>query len=65
MENVNRSSVKRAATSVVMNVKIALTIVNDALMVINVSSAGLISNLMAAVCVKRASLTNTTLVVSA
>ena len=65
MDNVNRSSVKRASTSVVMNVKIALTIVNDALTVINVSSAGLILNLMAAVCVKRANLTNTTLVVSA
>jgi len=48
-----------------MNVKIALTIVNDALTVINVSSASLIFNLMAVVCVKRANLTNTTLVVSA
>lgn len=65
MDDVNRSSVKRASSSMVMNAKIASTIVNDALMVINVSSAGLIFNLMAAVCVNRASLTNTTLVVSA
>jgi hypothetical protein len=65
MDNVNRSNVKRASTSVVMNVNVALTIVNDALMVINVSSAGLIFNLMAADSVKRASLTNTTLVASA
>jgi hypothetical protein len=48
-----------------MNVNVALTIVNDALMVINVSSAGLIFNLMAADCVKRVNLTNTTLVASA
>lgn len=65
MDNVNRSNVKRASTSVVMNVNVALTIVNDALMVINVSSAGLIFNLMAADCVKRVNLTNTTLVASA
>ena len=65
MDIVNRSYVKRASTSVVMNVKVALPIVNDALMVIYVSSAGLIFNLMAAVCVKRANLTNTTLVVIA
>ena len=61
--NVNRFCVSRGSTSVVINVKAVSTIVNDALMVKNVSSATLIFNLMA-VCVKRASLTNSILVAS-
>ena len=59
----NRFCVSRGSTSVVINVKAVSTIVNDALMVKNVSSATLIFNLMA-VCVKRASLTNSILVAS-